>query len=360
MTEPTTALEPPRPVPPEVPLGSDGRIHSSDVLMHIIVTFLVPMFYEASGCDLHFARLAALETVTSYRAHTHADLIAIAQIVAYGFAALASLSASLADTISLSMALRLRGNANACSRSAERNRGALQVNRPDATWAPHHTLPDNPEPAAPADMAYEAAVIASVADSQNRVAAAQARLRDPASQPIPVTMVPAPTATVAPSAPAATPAPLASTALLVRPALTTAPVRPAATTTSTPPASAAIRACPVPAVAPALPAPASTPTRATAAAVLVRQPSTTTPPPPATHAPANPTEQQIQSMWAAAMADVAGEFTASLPHLPAAERKLVSRRAAALSSCANQLIAGPVPPRPRPGDRAAMVRLNPG
>jgi hypothetical protein len=65
------------------------------------------------------------------------------------------------------------------------------------------------------------------------------------------------------------------------------------------------------------------------------------------------TDKQKQALWAAAMSDVAGEFTASLIHLPPAERKIVSRRAAALSSCANQLLSGGVPPRPRPGDLTA-------
>jgi hypothetical protein len=56
------------------------------------------------------------------------------------------------------------------------------------------------------------------------------------------------------------------------------------------------------------------------------------------------------------MSQVADEFTASLPHLPPAERKIASIRASALSSCANHLLAGGT----TPDDLAAMMRPKPG
>jgi hypothetical protein len=58
------------------------------------------------------------------------------------------------------------------------------------------------------------------------------------------------------------------------------------------------------------------------------------------------------------MTDVAGEFTADLQNLLPSERRMASRKAAALSSCANQLIAGNVPLPPRLGDLAAIMRPN--
>jgi hypothetical protein len=70
------------------------------------------------------------------------------------------------------------------------------------------------------------------------------------------------------------------------------------------------------------------------------------------------TERQRQSMWAAAMTDVAREYTASLPHLPPTERKAASMRIAALSRCADALASGNVPPRPQIGFLDAMVRPN--
>jgi hypothetical protein len=63
-------------------------------------------------------------------------------------------------------------------------------------------------------------------------------------------------------------------------------------------------------------------------------------------------------MWAAAMSDVADEFTASIPHLPKAERWKASRRAAALSSCATDLLSGAIPPTLRPGDLGRIMRPN--
>jgi hypothetical protein len=226
MTEPT--------IPPSTAPATD--IHPSDILVHLIVTLLAPMFLIASNGDITFARMAALETLNAYQARDHVDLIAIAQIVACGLAALGSLSLSMTDDISLSMTLRLRGNAVALNRAAEQNRKALQASRPDSTPVP------SVEKFNAADEQYEAEVLASVAQMQKRVAETTNQLQAPQTPP----------------------------------------------------------------------------------------------------APAPRTE------WAAAMSDVAGEYTASLIHLPAEERKIASLRAAALSSCANQLLTGDAPPRPRP------------
>jgi hypothetical protein len=235
--------------PPEAPPVMD--IHPSDILAHLIVTLLAPMFLLASGGDIMFARMAALETLNAYQARDHADLIAIAQIVGCGLAALGSLSLSMTDDISLSMTLRLRGNAVALNRAAELNRRARLTIRPETATAPTVEKFDA------ADTQYEADALASVAQTQKLVAETKARLE--AAEP------------------------------------------PQARTTGLPPL----------------------------------------------------TEEQKHALWAAALSDVAGEVTASLIHLPPAERKIASRRAAALSSCANQLLTGDIPPRPRPGDLTA-------
>jgi hypothetical protein len=95
------------------------------ILVSLIVTLLAPMFLGVTAGDVALARLAAMQTINDYRAQNHADLIAVAQIIACGLAALGSLSLSMADEISLSMTLRLRGNAVALNRSAEQNRRAL-------------------------------------------------------------------------------------------------------------------------------------------------------------------------------------------------------------------------------------------
>ena len=157
-----------------------AAIHEADGLMHLIITFLAPMFLGVSGGDIKFARAAAMQTVRSYQARNQADLIAIAQIVAYGLAALGSLSLSMGDDISVSMALRLRGNANALNRSAEQNRRALREGRHDAG------LPrmDGAEVTAAADQidhVSQADVLAGLAETQRLVAEQQSR---PQSTPL--------------------------------------------------------------------------------------------------------------------------------------------------------------------------------
>jgi hypothetical protein len=102
----------------------------SDILLTLIGILLAPVFLAVTNGDLTLARLAALHSINDYRARNQADLIAVAQIVGFGLAALGSLSLSLADDISLSMTLRLRGNAVACNRAAEQNRKA-RANRPE-------------------------------------------------------------------------------------------------------------------------------------------------------------------------------------------------------------------------------------
>jgi hypothetical protein len=112
---------------------------ASDVCMDLIVAFLTPMFVTGASGDVNFARIAAIETVNAYQAHTTADLLTIAQIVAFGLTALGSLSLSMADNLSLSMTLRLRANAIASNRAAERCRCSLvQSDKESVLQARHH------------------------------------------------------------------------------------------------------------------------------------------------------------------------------------------------------------------------------
>jgi hypothetical protein len=67
-------------------------------------------------------------------------------------------------------------------------------------------------------------------------------------------------------------------------------------------------------------------------------------------------EQQNRAMWAAAIADVAGEFTAELPNLAPAERKLTSRKIATMGSSITAILSGAPLPRLQPGALSAMIR----
>ncbi|MDR3531780.1 MAG: hypothetical protein P4L90_14670 [Rhodopila sp.] len=266
MIETTTTLTAPA---AEAPTASAIPIHPSHILLNLIVALLAPMFLSTSGGDIEFARMAALGTVNAYRVRNHADLITVAQIIACGLTALGSLSLSMADNLSLSMTLRLRGNAVALNRSADQNRRALRESRFDDR--PHQAeRTDGAEsPPEPDQDQYEAQVTASVAAVQQRAAESRASLKD-----------------AEPSSPA--PSPIAAPK---------------------------------------------------AAAPMI-------------------TERQRQAMWARAMADVAGEFTASLPHLPPAERRAASLRAEVLSSTANELLSGSGAPRLKSGILGRITRPN--
>jgi hypothetical protein len=152
--------------------------HPSDLLLQLIVTLLAPMFLCVSGGDPTLAQYAALETVNAYRTRNHADLIAVAQIVAFGLAAIGSLSLSFSDDLPISTALRLRANANACNRSAEQNRHALA-----ASQANDEPSQPNDEPSHPP---AEPEAFLSPAAEQMLAAESRARLDPtPRSRPVP-------------------------------------------------------------------------------------------------------------------------------------------------------------------------------
>ena len=197
MTQTTATL--PKP-PPEAISGLNLR--PSDILLSLVVTILAPMFLTTAGGDIDFARMAALETVNAYRTRNNADLIFIAQIIGFGLCALGSLSLSMADELTISMILRLRANANACSRSAEKNRLALldtRLDRVDPSGM-------HPEPETGFD---EASVMASVAELQQRIAEAGFSQPEAVPGPIPA---PAPVQTRPVPVSAVTPAPTVAAA----------------------------------------------------------------------------------------------------------------------------------------------------
>jgi hypothetical protein len=163
MSETTTATPGPGPRLPR---------HPAEVLLSLIVTLLTPMFLSAAGGDLEFARLAAAETLESYRADTHSDLITVAKIIAFGLATLGSLSLSMADNLPVTQILRLRANANATDRSEHRCRLALEQNRSQQPVEP------SPEPEPEIDAA---ALTAAAAEMQQRTAENLAKFAIPAA-----------------------------------------------------------------------------------------------------------------------------------------------------------------------------------
>jgi hypothetical protein len=299
--------------------GPPAGFHPVDVLLHVIATFLAPMFLTASGGDIGFARMAAMETVNAYCVRSPADLIPIAQIIAFGLAALGSLSLSMADELSLAMTLRLRGNAIACDRSAERNRRALRESKV-RLMVPLHadTTPD------PGGERFEAELLARVAAAQERGRAIQARMEGTAASP----GQGAPASVVAPASPGrAAPTPAAA-APAARPVPTAAPIG-AAPIGAAPTGAAPTGAAPTGA--------APTGAAPTGAAAMI-------------------TERQIQTMWGAAMADVAAEYTTDLTSLPPAACREATVRANTLDACDNDLISGNVSPGSGSRDLGAVLR----
>jgi hypothetical protein len=183
MTHTTTQTEPAR----TPAIGTHSPLHPADILMNLIVALLAPMFLGAAAGDIGFARSAAIETVNAYRIRNHADLIAVAQIIGFGLAALGSLSLSMMDEISLSMTLRLRGNAVALNRSAEQNRRALRdpADAAPAAYQAEAVADLDPDPAAQeseavvdADRQPEPAALLNQGAERQLAAEAEARLRD--------------------------------------------------------------------------------------------------------------------------------------------------------------------------------------
>jgi hypothetical protein len=77
------------------------------------MALVAPIFLGVTDGDLTLAGMAVIQTIDDYRAPNHADLTAVAQIIACGLAAVDSISLLMGGDISLSVILRLRGNAAA-------------------------------------------------------------------------------------------------------------------------------------------------------------------------------------------------------------------------------------------------------
>ena len=90
----------------------------SSHLMEFILGLLAPFLMTGSITDSHLARLAAAEAIAGYQARGQSDLVTVAQILGFALTALDNLRLSMAADLSLSMKLKLRGNANTLNRSA--------------------------------------------------------------------------------------------------------------------------------------------------------------------------------------------------------------------------------------------------
>jgi len=117
-----------------------------NVFLDLIVAFLTPMFLAVTGGNIPHARAAAIQTVKAYRTENHVDLLTIAQIIAFGIAALGSLSLSMAENLPVALTLRLRNSAVSANRAGEQCRRALTES---PTYSPPAEPDDDPFPNEP-------------------------------------------------------------------------------------------------------------------------------------------------------------------------------------------------------------------
>jgi hypothetical protein len=275
--------------------NTDTPLPPSEVFLHFIVSFLAPMFLTTTGGDPATARLAAIQTVNAYGARTLADLLPIAQVIAFGLAVLDSLSRSMEESLPTTLVLRLRGNAASLNRGAEQCRRAL------------HAPPlGDAEPSGPGldpeqERQHEAAALASLVHAERQLAERNARPQ--------TSDTPEPPSAAANSPAAPPPSPRSAA--------------PACTIPEPPPGPAESSASrPTPDLAPPHPVPPHP--------AAVEKPPRSTP----------PTEDQYRAAWAAGMTEVAREYATGLANLPPAERRDATMRATILSTVARELLSG--------------------
>lgn len=147
---------------------------SPDLLQEFALALIGPMLAAGGIGDPALARRAAIDTIAAYRAAGRDQLVSVMQLIGFAMVSLDSLRLSLPAELSLAMKLKLRGNANALNRSAQRNTATLEQQRRDA---------DSPPPED--DSVATAAALASLEQARVMVTAPE----------IPAPVVPAPAKT---------------------------------------------------------------------------------------------------------------------------------------------------------------------
>jgi hypothetical protein len=145
-------------------------------LANLLLALLAPMFLWSTAGDLRLARIAAAQTLNEYCVGNRLSLITAAKIIAFDIATLSSLSLSMYEDVSMSLALRLRGNANSLDRAAERNRRALEAESRKAAGGDPVEIPVTDA----GQMPRDAGACAQSAEPEARPTA------EPADAPVPV------------------------------------------------------------------------------------------------------------------------------------------------------------------------------
>ena len=136
-----------------------------DLLLAIIVPFLTPFFLLTTR-DLDRAEQAAIGTLQRIQASTSADLLPIAQFIAFGLASLNTLGRAMEENLDTLLVLKLNNSATALARCQERNRRVVDAPRPRKPAARPAPAPAPPEPVTP----EEEAAIKAESKKQIRIA----------------------------------------------------------------------------------------------------------------------------------------------------------------------------------------------
>jgi hypothetical protein len=276
----------------------------TDVFVHLIVSLLAPMFLVVTDGDADQARIAATEALDVHTAADPIELLAAAQIIASGLAALSSISLSMAENLPIPMILRLRANATNLQRAAERAVRAM----PQTPRA----MPQTPEQAARSGRPVES----SKAEPRNEATSPTGLVR--AGQP-------------------AADAQIRGDGTATKPAA----VSPTVPSSEIPFRAPMSQDAP-PTMEAALAAIAADSKRRIDEADAALETAEHHEKPQSRHAVLI-ADQARRAAWSNAMANVAGEFTAAGAAHSSPERRTAGIRAAALTSAANQILARVAP-----------------
>jgi hypothetical protein len=128
----------------------------ADLLMGFALSLIAPLLMIGGVTDIDLARKAATETIAAYKATGQDQIVSIAQIVGFALVSLDNLRLSVPSDVSLTMKLKLRGNANAMNRASQRATATLEGQRREA----------------PVQEADPVAVIAALEEAKTEVAQA--------------------------------------------------------------------------------------------------------------------------------------------------------------------------------------------
>ena len=112
---------------------------SPALLTEFVISLLTPFLLTGPLNDPDLARRIARETVEGYQATTTGQLVSVTQLLAFALTAVDNLRLSLPETVATTTKLRLRSNANALNRSAERATATLESQRQATPPKPHQT-----------------------------------------------------------------------------------------------------------------------------------------------------------------------------------------------------------------------------